>query len=276
MALRILLGVDGSGFAEAARDVVLQLHGTNADCQVTALHIVNVRAPTGNLIKDLTGRMGFEPAVVRPEVEQAYLEEGAKLLDSVVSAAKARNLEVETCLEQGAVGERLAHHARHADLVVLGLRGETEERFPGQGGSVIEGMMSSVAVPILFVPSNAHQITGITLGFDGSEGAAHALTAVRVLTAAVTVPVHAIYVSEDGSGGEHLSEVADNLPGVDVHTEIVTDEEPHSAIVRHASKVGANVIAVGFRGRSKIKDFLYGSAVDWILMNSHAMVLVAH
>ena len=43
-----------------------------------------------------------------------------------------------------------------------------------------------------------------------------------------------------------------------------------------AVEEGANVLVVGFRGRSKVKDFLYGTAADYILMKTDLMVLVAH
>ncbi len=62
MSLRVLVGVDGSPFSDAAVRLALDLVSRRGEAELTALHVVNVVAPSGNLIKDLPGRLGFEPA----------------------------------------------------------------------------------------------------------------------------------------------------------------------------------------------------------------------
>jgi nucleotide-binding universal stress UspA family protein len=276
MPLRILLCTDGSTFARAATSVAIQLAAAHEDARIDALHVVNVRRSSGNLLKDVKGRLGFEPAVVSPEIEAAHTKHGEDILSAVARDAELAGVPVRTTNDSGSVGDRIAHHARHVDLVVMGLRGTTEDQFPGQGGSHLDEVMSRILVPVLFVARKQDAVKAVALGYDGSDGAARALKATHLLADPLEVPVHAIYVTSDGSGGDILDECADTFPDLDLTRHVVTDHEPHTAMARTAVKAGANVLAVGFRGRSRLKDFLYGTAADYILMNTDLMVLVAH
>lgn len=276
MSLQILLCTDGSTFSRAATKVALQLAAGVEDAHLTALHVVNVVAPSGNILKDAPGRLGFEPAVVAPAVEASHTRHGEDVLAAVARDAELAGVEIQTINAHGAVAEQVAHHARHVGLVIMGLRGSTEDQFPGQGGGHLEPILSRLSVPVLFVGRDMDKVDGVALGYDGSDGAAHALKAVSRLCGPLKLPVHAIYVSPDGSGGQVLDEIDQHYPDLDLHKHVVADSEPHTAIARTAVSVGADVVALGFRGRSPMKDFLYGSAVTYILMNTELMVLVAH
>ena len=276
MTCRILLCTDGSSYARAATSVALQLAKAHEDPRLVALHVVEVTHATGNLLKDIPGRLGFEPAVVSPEVEQAHIRMGEDVLSDVARDAELAGVEVQTVNDQGSVAERIAHHARHVDLVVMGLRGAGEDQHPGQGGGHLDAIMQRLLVPVLFVARSQTAVDSIALGYDGSDGAARALKAAALIALPLQVPVHTIFVSHDGTGGEVLDECTKLFPRLDVRKHVVQAEEPHVALAKGAVDNGANVLAVGFRGRSTLKDFLYGTAADYILMNTHLMVLVAH
>ena len=276
MSNRILLCIDQSSFSEAATAVAVQIARAVEDARLTILHVVNVKEPTGNIVKDLPGRLGFEPAVVRPEVVRQHEAAGQQLLEAAQRAATLGEIrDVETRCDTGSVAERIAHHARLCDLVVMGLRGDTEDQFPGQGGSVLGSVMSSVSAPILFVTREARRLESIAVGYDGSTSAARAVHALEPLVEGLGLQVHAIFVSHDGAGGEVLSEVAEILPGADIVEHVVAGEEAHVEIAREAGEAGADCLALGFRGHSPLKDFLYGSATEYILMHTKMMVLVA-
>lgn len=276
MSCRILVCVDGSTFSNHAASVALQLAKAHPNAHVTALHVVPVVAASGNLLKDIPGRLGFEPAVVSPDVLAAHTRAGEDVLAAVQRDAEQLGVEVTTLNDSGAVVERIAHHARHVDLVIMGLRGTTEDSHPGQGGGHVDQILARMLVPVLFVTRGNEGVQSMALGYDGSDGAARALRAAVLIAEPTGIPVHTIYVSEDGTGGEVLEECTALFPDMDVTAHVVQSDEPHKALAEKAVQEGANVLVVGFRGRSKVKDFLYGTAADYILMNTDLMVLVAH
>jgi nucleotide-binding universal stress UspA family protein len=276
MSFRILLCVDGSSFSAGAAGVALQLARSAPGAELVALHVVNVKRASGNLVRDLPGHLGFEPAIVSPGTLAAYRRQGEDLLAELSREAELAGVDIRCELDEGAVTERIAHHARHVDLVVMGLRGTTEDAYPGQGGANLDAAMQRLLVPVLFVGKTHREITGFVLGYDGSDGAARAVKATALLAGPLGVPVHTVYVSSDGAGGEVLDECRVLFPDLDLHPHVLRDDDAHAALARSAAGFGANVLAVGFRGRSRLKDFLYGTTAEYILMSTDLMVLVAH
>lgn len=275
-AHRILVGLDGSSCSIAAAEVALQLAKASTETRLIGLHVVNVVAPSGSILKDVPGRLGFEPAVVSPELNQAHEDDGRAALDAFRGRADALGVHVECVLEHGAVEDVIAHHAKHADLLVTGLRGETEDRFPGQGGAHVSRLLQEVTVPMLIVPAGKGAIRTVAIGYDGSAGAAHALSAVRNFLSDLVTGVHAIYVHEEGGDSKVLEDVIEHMEGCNVQTHAVSGEPVHQALADAAHAAGADVLAVGFRGRNRMRDFLFGSATEYIVLNTELIVLVAH
>jgi len=275
MSLRILHCLDGSSCSDAAGGLAIDLAATLADAELTLLHVVAVAAPSGRFLKDLGGRLGFEPVVVRPEVEQEHLERGRALLDRVAHQAEASGVQAKTVLARGAVAERILRYSAHSDLLVCGWRGQTEDRHPGQGGAAVMNLLQDASLPVIFVPDHVMRVRSLALGYDGSIGAAHASRALRHLFEEAPVEVHAIYVGEEADAAV-LAEVDLDLPTLPVHRHVVQGEPVHRVLAQTAQELGADLLAVGFRGRSPFHDFLFGTATDFILRDARLAVLVAH
>jgi len=276
MALRILLGVDDSPYARAATKVALDLASRVPDSELTAIHVVNVVAPTGSFLKDLPGRLGFEPAVVAPEIHDRHTAEGEALLGEVKLAAEALGVTVKTVLETGAVLESLTRRAHQADLLVIGHLGHTETRQPGQGGGNVYNVVASAPCPVLLVPKDGQPLREVVIGYDGSPGAVHAVGALRRLTDVTPIEVHAVLVDNDRIDPSVLDQVADQLPGTHVQHHVVKATVVRDGLVAVAESTGANVVALGFGGNSRLRDFLFGSTCEYLLTEHSLALLVAH
>lgn len=275
MAYRILLCADGSTFSDSAAHVAIGITKAQPGAALTALHVTNVVEDT-SAVGAIAGALGFAPAAASEEVVKKHIAKGDAVLEEIVGWAGAAGVSVETKNEQGMVAKAIASNARHTDLVVMGLRGSVEDTFPGQGGGHIGQILDRIAEPILLVGRDHREITSIAIGYDGSDSAARSLRSAAMLATAMNLTLHAIYVSKDGTGGEVLDEIAELFPEVALERHVVAGDTPHEAIADAAKKAGANLLAVGFRGRSKVKDFLFGTASDYILTKTDLMVLVAH
>ncbi|MCO4743224.1 MAG: universal stress protein [Proteobacteria bacterium] len=273
---QILLALDSSEWSSAASTVALDLLAKLPDVALTGLHVVNVVTPSGNFIKDLPGRLGFEPAVVSENVEEAASEHGRRVLGTFKVDAETAGFETRTVLEHGAVGERVTHHAEASDLLVMGFKGETEMRFPGQGGSTVAQILESITVPILLVPQQAASIDRVAIAYDGSEGARHALATVRRVFDGSGIPVHAIYITPDGSGAEVLNDCESELQGCEVRKHVVLSDDVRAGLQKTLVELDCQVLALGFRGRSTLKDFFFGSTSEYLALSGGMMVLIAH
>ncbi len=277
MSLRMLVCIDDSPHSQAAGRVAVDLASRLRGAHLTAVHVVNVHSGTGSFLKDLPGRLGFEPAVVSADLEERYVERANELLAAFAESAAAQGVEVKTVVERGAVLDRILHRAHHADLLIIGNLGETAERFPGQGGNNVYNLVAGAPCPVLIVPQSAEPLRSVVLGYDGSKAAMRAIAALRHLTDSGELTVHALLV-EHGQGADPkvLDEVEEHLPGTTVIPRVMNASIVRDGIVRVARDTDANVLAIGFAGRSKLRDFLYGSTADYLLTDRSLMLLISH
>lgn len=276
--MHILVPLDGSEYGQAAGRVALQLAAALPDARVTALHVVNVRVASGNLLRDLTGHLGFEPAVVSDEIEKQHVAAGRAVLGAFATEAKGRGIDVQMDLATGAVPAVIAERSAQADLVVMGLRGETEERFPGQGGRLAASLPSQMGTPLLLVPPGLSALRGVAVGYDGSTGARHAVRALRAVAGPLGLPVHGIYVRDgdaDDAGDALMKELAESVAPLEVHPHLVASDDPHAAILDVALTEGIDLVALGFTGRSKLRDFAFGTLSETALLAGSTAVLIA-
>ncbi|MFT4625189.1 MAG: nucleotide-binding universal stress UspA family protein [Myxococcota bacterium] len=275
MAIHILLPLDGSSSAAAATAVAIQLAGTLPDAHLTALHVVNVRPASGNFLEDIGGRLGFSPAIVSPEILASHHAASRSILEAAVAEGAAAGVKVATRTVTGVVSDEILKQSHDSDLVVLGIRGRTEDRYTGQGGEMSSWLPQRASVPVLLVPASIRQIKAVALGWDGSDAARHALRAVRTLASAARIPVHAIHVSPDGETGQALLDELDGYASeLDLHKHRAKGTKAHQTLVEEASRHGADVLAVGYLGRSKVKDLFFGSSTERLLIDQQLAVLV--
>ncbi len=274
MSIHVLFPVDDSAYSKAAGKLALQIAKAQPS-RVTALRVVNVRPASGNILEDITGHLGFEPAIVPADVAKQRDDAATALEAAWAREARDQGVQADGVVEVGVVANTILKHADPADLVVMGLRGETEERFPRQGGAMGGWLPQRVETPILWATPGADHISAIAVGYDGSEAAKRGIRVIRHLLAPLGVPIHAIYLSVDGSGGEILDEVEDALPGCAIVKHVVKAQPSHDTLVAQAEAVGATVLVLGFRGKSPLKDFLFGTSTERVLLGGKLAVLVA-
>jgi nucleotide-binding universal stress UspA family protein len=260
----------------SAIKVALQLGAAIPDSRLVALHVVNVRASSGNFLGEISGRIGFEPAVVPPEMAKARQLKGERLVHGVEAEARALGVDVESHVVTGVVSATLLKHAEGADLVVMGLKGSTEDKFEGQGGEMATWLAPKSTAPVLLVPRRQEAITGIAVGYDGSNAAKHALRMVRDIASALDLPVHGVFVSKGGADGTAtLDELDTLLEDIALERHVVNGPRAHQALVEAAGAFGANLLVVGYTGRSPFRDLFFGSSTERILLEAKLAVLVA-
>lgn len=272
--MKVVVALDDSPYSDAAGDVALDLAAHQPGVEIRAVHVVNVVAPSGSLLRDLPGRIGFEPAVVAADVAAEHDGHGARVLARFADRAREKGVAVTTLLDHGGVHERLLHHAERADLLILGDHGETETRFPGQGGSHLRELADACTVALLAVPRECPPLRSVVLGYDGSVGGQHALKAVAAAYPHWLHTVHLVYV---GSGdGAILEEAAADLRGGQIVRHVAPEGNVAHTLLDIARKCDAGLVALGFHGRPSVRRFLVGSSCDALLGAAEVALLVVH
>ncbi|MCB9758981.1 MAG: universal stress protein [Alphaproteobacteria bacterium] len=279
MELTILVALDESPWAQAAVETALKLASCSPQTvRLVGVHVVNVTQLTGSLVKDLAGMLGWEPVVVPKKVEASYRARGERLLGAFAERCAAAGVEVRTVLETGAVVDRLAHHAGTADLIVVGGRGETELAYPGQGGGNLERLVRRAPTTVLITPRSPLSFSGITIGYDGSDGAQVALRVTRKLAVFIGCPVRVCYVA-DGRRAEGFDPTDAALAHLTEHgveaTVVRLNGVPHEALPVLTAEAGHDLLALGYRGRSLLGGFFLGRVTERLLGALDIGVIVA-
>ena len=279
MRYRLLLALDHSVWSAAAARACLRVASCAPDqVHVTATHVVNVAPFSGHVLQDLAGMLGWEPVIVPQRVAEQVQHRGERLLAGFAAEAAELGVEVKARIEHGAVAERLVSLGAEADLLIMGLRGDTEESAPGQGGATVERLVRRASCSVLLTGSSPSPLSRIALGFDGTDGARAALRAVRPLAAQLKCPVTVIYVvdarREVGHDPSAEGVAALREEGLEAEA-LVVEGEPAEALPAVALEIGADVLALGYRGRGLLKELLLGRVTERVLAEVDMPLLIA-
>ncbi|TAK42480.1 MAG: universal stress protein [Betaproteobacteria bacterium] len=143
MAMKILLAVDGSGYAlDAVRFMLEHLNWATARPDV---ELVTVHPPVPKL-------PGMGKVVGRAQIEKYYAEEGAAQLAGAKKLLDAAGLKYDARVLIGPIAETLVAHARRSrcDLILIGNRGMTAAANILLG-SVATKVLHLSGVPVLLV-----------------------------------------------------------------------------------------------------------------------------
>ncbi|MEM4735927.1 MAG: universal stress protein, partial [Candidatus Thorarchaeota archaeon] len=138
---RIVLAVDGSEGAARAASVAFEL-AILTKSELIIVHVV----PTP-LISQISLMSSSNPR----ELLQHYMENGQRLLNGYLLAARERGIPAEAVLEKGNPSDRLVRlaHDREADLIVIGYSASVRGRRTSIGSVAERVVMSSTCTVIV-------------------------------------------------------------------------------------------------------------------------------
>lgn len=253
--MRVLIGHDGSPSATEAMSLAAALPWP-AFTHLTVARVVGSEAAAP------VARSELEPmtSVLRSANRTASLEVRAGRPASVLAAL---------AIEWG------------ADLLVIGSRGLSPIRSLLLG-SVSDELVEHAACSVLVARGRSHGL--LLVGTDGSRDA----TAMpRTLCAwelfrgmqALVLGVAPDAAGSDAPGRQELALATRRLAarlgtcGLDAHDRVVSGD-PAEALIATATDVGADIVAVGHRGRSTVTQLLLGSVARKVVQHAPCSVLV--
>lgn len=199
----------------------------------------------------------------------------------------AQDLPIDIC-----VGSRLAgirqQVARHqADLLVLGAYGIDR---PNVGiGTVASGCIHGVPVDVLVVrDTHREPFRTVAVGIDFSEQCRHALEAAAFVSHHDRARLEAVHVAPEYLDtyatlrvelGPQLrtfvTAVTDQYPGLDTGCHVFPYSGHRSGLLEFTTQVGADLIAIGSKGRTNLHDVVLGSTAEKVLRDGRVAVWAA-
>lgn len=250
----------------------------------------------------LAGVSQFDP--VWRDWDPHFRDADAEFAEQLRTAAEAAGAEAEHVPSSSpARGLHDLAEKTHADLIVVGSSHHGSSHHGrvgrilagGTGMALLHGAPCAVAIaPHGYRERAGNGIAGVTLGFDGSEEAGHALMAASRLAADAEVPLRLISVAvppprtvgKSGETGWHalleaieeqargrLSEARRAVPdGVEVDATLISGD-PVEALAGSADRPGT-VMVIGSRGYGPLRRVLLGSVSTSLVRSASCPVIV--
>ena len=263
---RVLVTTDGSSYTTGAVRVAIAI-ARQAQAQIECLSIALYNSANAAFTSSEGG-----------ESEKAVQRAMAAFIDESVEGAVTR---IRDTMDpaQGIIDEA---NEIGADLIVMGRRGKRGLARMMVGDATVK-VIGCAHRPVLVVPQAANiWQCHILLAFDGSEHSRRAAAVAGHLALQAGLPMTVISAVTHGDGEAHRKVIEQALGeqiialrnrGITVAGRLV-ENWPSDAIVEEAAAIGADLIVMGSRGRTKLSTILLGSVAQRVISHTQCPVLV--
>lgn len=180
--------------------------------------------------------------------------------------------------EQSNALERLIFHARHSDLIVMGRARQKQ----GLAPDTLEHLVLHSGRPILVAASAAPQTLTDTIMvcWKESSNAARAVTAATPILAKAKRVVFVSVAEQDDGVTDALDDLARQFAwtGVAAEVRVIAGSRRAipAALTAAAEECGADLVVMGAYGRSRAREFIFGSCTEAFLGGSDRPILLLH
>lgn len=277
---RVLIATDGTPGVDGAVEYGLTV-AERFDAGVDALYVVD----TDN------------DSLANSEATEALLESGETIGRRALAKISEHEprLDVHQEIRRGTPYREILEHAdeRNVDLVVVG----TSDSITEYLGSTAERVITFSSVPVLAVPGGGtgtpslETIDDVVVPLDGSDAADRAAEHAIAFAELFGATVHGLYVVDttvydledaprsivgllEEGGKNTLEAFTQQAESVQVpSTWRVTRGRPATEIFERIDAVGADLVAMGTRGRSGLPEHLLGSTTRRVVRDASCPVL---
>ncbi|MCS7049820.1 MAG: universal stress protein [Verrucomicrobiae bacterium] len=276
----IMVCTDGSEGARHATEMAVDW-AARLGATVRAVYVTDVRLLEGPWLADLSGAIGAQPyAALVPQLTAWQREKASVILDAVRQCCAQRGVACDPVTETGRVIPTLLEQERHADLVVLGQRGEHAAWAWQPLGSCVEGLVRASIRPCLVVTEQWEPTRHALVAFDGSRESRKALERGLPLLQTLGASAEVVTVAVEGHSApvseEELREaVRQTAPtGMRVTTRVVRGPDAAVEILLAAEQSNAQLIVMGAYGHTRIRELILGSTTSSVLRRANMPVLL--
>ncbi len=298
--MKILIAVDDSRYSEVAVGLVRALKlGNKAD--LTLLTVIPEHVFLGgHTLVDLPAHS----TALKTQLWKAKEERASQLLAKLSKSYGTRGPKVETMVRSGRPADEIIKACRSigADLVVVGFKGTTDAP-EFLLGSVAHKVIRYAPCSVLAAKEEGKAIKRVLVPFDGSKYSDEVVqfliqiplprhTEVLLMTvlqafAAAFVKTYTLDLERDRQiiaefqkaeeeAAEQLMIEAENRlrkGGYEVST-IVARGDPSQEILRKAAPRNVDLVAIGAKGLTGMRDFLLGSVAERVARHVRTSVLI--
>ena len=278
MNKRIIVGLDGSGFANTATKIACQ-HAQSSEGTVVGIGVV-----------DLAGIESVERGAPIGSIHFAEKAEEHKLKDALEKVDRFLNSFEETCKKYGVKYElhstegvpfrAIVNSGKMADLIVVGLRTFYHFETSSKPGDTLQRVLQHSVCPVMAVPERMEKIRDVVIAYDGSMESAKAIRAFVLGFHPILkdLDLTLLTVSEKKREGESIQQDAQaylRCWNAEPKTEIKSGKTDR-VLLEYSTALDHPLLVMGAFGRSPISEFFFGATARRIIHDTTIPMMIYH
>ena len=278
----ILACTDGSVYAPSVYDHAAWA-ARRIEASLEVLHVLDHKRESAEFA-DRSGSIGLgaQEDLLRQLSEidvargKAAILRGRAVLDAAAARLTAAGFVPTLTQRHGSFIETLEAVEVHADLVVIGKRGEAANFATPHLGANLERAIRGSRHPILVASRAFQPIKRVLIAYDGGTSATKAVTraAEGKLLRGLEIDLLTVGEATDETRTRMANACAELAAAGLSARAVLADGEAETVIARHVKEQGIDLLVVGAYGHSRIRHLLVGSTTTALIRSCQVPLLM--
>ena len=272
---KILLGLDGSPYAQAAIEYACQLALAH-NATITGVAIIDLPG-----IQSASGPVPLGGAHYDVQLEEQQLketEEKAKtILDDFARICEQRQVNAVLHADTGRPFSEIIEESKFHDFIVMGKRTFFEYTANETYGT-LEQILKNGLAPVLAVPDSVRKIEKVLVAYDNSAPASKAVHIFLLLGIWNACDITLLTVNDDAEAGQALlGNLADFFRSYGIEPTLVTQGgHPDEVVKSYIAESDVDMLVMGAYGRKSVREFFVGSVTQHLIQETTIPLFVYH
>jgi nucleotide-binding universal stress UspA family protein len=272
---KILLGLDGSAYAQAAIEYACQL-AIPHNAAITGVAIIDLPG-----IKSSSGPVPIGGAHYDVQLEEQQLgeiEERAKtILDDFARICEERQVSAVLHADTGRPFSEIIEESKFHDFIVMGKRTFFEYTANETYGT-LERVLRNGLAPVLAVPDSVRKIEKVLVAYDNSAPASKAVHMFLLLGIWNACDITLLTVNDDPEAGQmSLENLAGFFESYGIKPNLVTQGgHPDEVVKSYIVENDIDMLVMGAYGRKSVREFFVGSVTQHLIQETTIPLFLYH
>ena len=272
---KILIGLDGSPYAQAAIEYASQLALAH-NAAITGVAIIDLPG-----IKSSGGPVPIGGAHYDVKLEEQQLgetEEKAKtILEDFARICEERQVNAVLHADTGRPFSEIIEESKFHDFIVMGKRSFFEYTANETYGT-LEQILRNGLAPVLAVPDSVRKIQKVLVAYDNSAPASKAVHMFLLLGIWKDCDITLLTVNNDAEAGQKLlGNLEDFFGSYGIKPNLVTQSgHPDEVVKSYIAENDIDMLVMGAYGRKSVREFFIGSVTQHLIQETTIPLFLYH
>ena len=272
---KILLGLDGSPYAQAAIEYACQL-ALNHNASITGVAIINRPG-----IQSSSGPIPIGGAHYEVQLEEQLLEateqKAKAILNDFARICDDRKINAVLHADTGSPFSEIIEESKFHDFIVIGKRTFFEYDANETYGT-LERILKNGLIPVLAVPDSVREIKKVLVAYDDSIPASKVVHMFLLLGIWNACDITLLTVNDSA---EAAQELLGNLGGFfesyGIKPSLATRSgPPDTAVKSYIAENDIDMLVMGAYGRKSVRKFFVGSVTQHLIQETDIPLFLYH